>query len=373
MVDTILVSKTHGTVNRQSSYTTTNQVPSESSSQSVATSTSQEDSNDCMSCLRRNFRKQGFSYRTTDILIQSWKPGTRKQYKGYIQKWVQYCNKKQIDYIQNSVKPILHFLTELFELGLSYSSLNTARGALSALGISVDKYSIGQHPLIIRLMKGVFNIRPSRPRYQSTWDVNQVLLYLRKLSPVKYLSLKDLTLKLTFLIALINAARSQSIHLMSVNSVHKLKGERIFVIDQLVKQKRPGYMEPNINIKAYPSDSRICVYTVYKEYVVRTKTLRKNHSKLLLSYVKPYLPVTRDTISRWIKTVLGRAKIDTSIYKTHIVRSASVSKAKENLMPVSEILNKAGWSNSKTFARFYDKKIEKDEDSFTYHVLKNTK
>ena len=129
-------------------------------------------------------------------------------------------------------------------------------------------------------------------------------------------------------------------------------------------------MEPTINNKAYPPDRRICVYTVYTEYMVRTKTLRTNHSKLLLSYVKPYLPVTRDTISRWIKTVLARAKIKTSIYKAHSVIPASVSKAQENLMPVSKILSKAGWSNSKTFARFYEKKIEKDEDSFTYHVLK---
>ena len=152
---------------------------------------------------------------------------------------------------------------------------------------------------------------------------------------------------------------------MSVNSVH--------VIDELVKQGRPGYMEPTINIKAYPPDRRICAYTVYKGYMFRTKTLRKNHSKFLISYVKPYLPVTRDTISRWTKTVLARAKINTSISKAHSVRSASVSKAKENLMSVSKILSKAGWSNSKTSARFYDKKIEKDEDSFTYHVLKNTK
>lgn len=122
-------------------------------------------------------------------------------------------------------------------------------------------------------MKGVLNIRPSRPRYQSTWHVNHVLLYLRKLSPVKYLSLKDLTLKLTFLIALTNAARSQSTHLMSVNSVH--------VIDELVKESRPGYMEPTINTKAYPPDRRICAYTVNKEYMYRTKTLRKNHSSFL--------------------------------------------------------------------------------------------
>jgi hypothetical protein len=70
------------------------------------------------------------------------------------------------------------FLTELCELGLSYSSLNTARGALSALGISVDKYPIGQHPLIILFMKGVLNIRPSRPSYQSTWDMYTIYTHL---------------------------------------------------------------------------------------------------------------------------------------------------------------------------------------------------
>ena len=70
----------------------------------------------------------------------------------------------------------------------------------------------------------------------------------------------------------------------------------------------------------------LCVYIVYIEYMLRTKTRRKNHSNLLLSYIKSYQPITRDTVSRWIKTILARAKIDTSIYKAQSVRSASVFK-----------------------------------------------
>ena len=73
-------------------------------------------------------------------------------------------------------------------------------------------------------MKGIFNLRPPRPRYESTWDVSKVHHFLRSLSPVKYLKLKDLTLKLTMLIALTNAARAQLIHLMNVYHVHKVKG-----------------------------------------------------------------------------------------------------------------------------------------------------
>ncbi|CAG2235701.1 unnamed protein product [Mytilus edulis] len=267
---------------------------------------------------------------------------------------------------------VLEFFTTLFKEGnLGYSSLNLARGALSSLGLTIDSIPVGRHAMVIRYMKGIFNLRPPRPRYESTWDVSKVLQFLRSLSPVKYLKLKDLTLKLTMLIALTNAARAQSIHFMNVNHVHKVKGEFIFVLNELVKQSRPGYKEPTVNIKAYPPDRRLCVYTVYKEYVFRTKLFRGKHEPLLLSYVKPHQPVSRDTISRWIKVVMAKANIDTTIFKAHSVRSASVSKAKMNAVPISRILQKAGWSDAKTFAKFYNKRLEKDENSFSFNVLKN--
>jgi hypothetical protein len=49
-------------------------------------------------------------------------------------------------------------------------------------------------------------LQPTLPRYTHTWDVEKVLSVLRKISPVKHLSLKDLTMKLCMLIALTNAA-----------------------------------------------------------------------------------------------------------------------------------------------------------------------
>ena len=42
----------------------------------------------------------------------------------------------------------------------------------------VDGVPVGQHPIITRLVKGVFNVRPPIPRYCSTWDVQNVLNYL---------------------------------------------------------------------------------------------------------------------------------------------------------------------------------------------------
>ena len=79
-----------------------------------------------------------------------------------------------------------------------------------------------------------------------------------------------------------------------------------------------------------------------------------------MSYVKPHHNVTRDTISRWTRTGLTRSGIDTKIFGSHSVRSASVCKAKQSSVPVDLILQKAGWSNVGTFAKFYDKKIITD-------------
>ena len=78
-------------------------------------------------------------------------------------------------------------------------------------------------------------------------------------------TLKDLTLKLVVLIALTNAARVQTLHLLSVNSFVKLKSEFVFQLDYLIKQSRPGFDCSVIKLKAYPPDRRLCVYTVLKE------------------------------------------------------------------------------------------------------------
>jgi hypothetical protein len=49
--------------------------------------------------------------------------------------------------------------------------------------------------------------------------------------------------------------------------------------------------------------------------------------------------------------------LDTKKFSSHSIRSAAVSKAKYHSVPVDEILKIAGWSNTGTFGKFYDKRI----------------
>jgi hypothetical protein len=69
----------------------------------------------------------------------------------------------------------------------------------------------------------------------------------------------------------------------------------VFKNDDLVKQSRPGYKEPVISYNAYPPDRRLCIYTVLKEYLFRTKKMRDSSiSRLLLSYVKSSIGTVLD-------------------------------------------------------------------------------
>ena len=68
---------------------------------------------------------------------------------------------------------MLNFLTSLFENGCGYSALNTAHGALSAIGLVKDGFSVGAHPVVIRYMKIVFNLRPTTAKNSETWDVQK--------------------------------------------------------------------------------------------------------------------------------------------------------------------------------------------------------
>ena len=78
--------------------------------------------------------------------------------------------------------------------------------------LPVDGICVGSHPFISRLMKGIFNLRPPFPRYVQTWDVSVVLHYLKFLLPAPLLSIKNLTLKLVMLMALVSLSRANLLH-----------------------------------------------------------------------------------------------------------------------------------------------------------------
>lgn len=263
---------------------------------------------------------------------------------------------------------VLDYLTHLFDKGLSYDTINIARCALSALGIVLEGFLVGKHPLISRFCNGVFKLRPPSVRYKETWDVNKTITYLKSLPYDENLTLKMLSLKLAMLIGLTQASRVQSLHLLTLQNLRKGSDYYVLYYSDSLKQCKPGRPVPYMKINCYTPDRRLCVFHSLQEYINRTSSLRNDENKLFISYMKPHKAVTTSTISRWIKTVMASSGIDVSVFKSHSVRSASTSKAK-TFIPIKEILSVAGWRNARTFADFYDKRIQDSEAGFAETVL----
>ena len=103
------------------------------------------------------------------------------------------------------------------------------------------------------------------------------------MSPAKFLDLKDLTLKMTMLLALTCAQRGQTLHLLSTEFMEIRRSSVIFTIKEVIKNSRPGTGTPTLTFKAYAPDRRLCAVTYIKAYLQRTNHVR-NSKEFFISH-----------------------------------------------------------------------------------------
>ena len=238
-----------------------------------------------LSLIRESLAKYNLSFSAKDVLVASWREGTSKQYHTYLKRWRQYCDDNDIDLhvFQSGAHNGVEFLVSLYKAGLGYSAVNTVQSALSSLLILENNEKFGDHPLVIPCMKGIFESKPSLPKYNKIWDVHVVLDYLKTFDASSALSLKELERKLTILLCLTTGQRGQTIHKFDINYIQDLGDRYRISVHEKLKQTKPGrHLEP-IELLAFPEDKELCVVQHLREYIHRTDPLRKDHSQLLLS------------------------------------------------------------------------------------------
>ena len=169
-----------------------------------------------MPLVRKTLNTKNLSSAAKEIIMSSWRPGTGKQYNSYLGRWEKFCAQKTIVVEEASVENGIDFLASLYEDGLGYSAINTARSALSSVLAFPGNVTFGNQPLVPRFLKGVFALKLSLPRYHRIWDVSVVLRHLKTLGPVYALDLKALTLKFTTLLCLLTGQRCQTLSKLDI-------------------------------------------------------------------------------------------------------------------------------------------------------------
>ena len=327
-----------------------------------------------MAYLRQRFQDKEISEEGTELLLASWRQKSSKSYDSLFGKWVDWCNQRHSDPVSGPISEVVNFLAHLFKEGYQYRSLNAYRLAISSVHEKADGYEVGQHPLVSRLLKGVFNQRPPKPRYEVTWDVTKVLNYIDSLGESDSLSLQVLTWKLAMILALTRPSRSADLVRLDLRYRRHTPEGVVFQEPGLAKQSRQGKPRAEFFFPAFPSNSRLCPQQTLRAYEQRTESFRtggnEEQTRLFLAVVRPHKPVCSSTLARWLKSLLDKAGIDTSIFKAHSTRSATASAAANTGITTGDILKAADWSSETVFTKFYYKPLR--SGAFGEAVLSNS-
>lgn len=303
-----------------------------------------------------------------EATLASLKDSTIKQYNTGLKKWWNFTIKNKFDPFKAVIPNIISFLAYEQKKGAAFGTLNSYRSAI-ALIVGPD---ISEDHRVKRFMKGAFNLKPNKPKYDITWDPQIVLnLYCNKEVNEK-LSLKELTRKLITLLAIITTHRMQTYSLIKIENIKILEEKILIKIPECIKTSGINKLQPILVIPFYKKDCNVCAANTLVYYLSRTKELRGTENSLFISFQKPYKKVTSQTLSRWVIETLAEAGLDTNIFTAHSTRHAATSTAKDKGVSIDVIKKTAGWTtSSSTFAKFYDRTIVNNKETFARAIYED--
>ena len=259
---------------------------------------------------------------------------------------------------------------------MSSSAIKGYRSALAPVFLHRG-LDISSDPALAALFRN-FDQEICRPLVPTPkWDVNVVLQSLLgpPYEPLSTSSLRHLTMKTAFLLALASAKRVSELHGLSyVVSWSRDHSSAVLVLtpEFVAKTQKPG--DPltaygPITIPALSStvgpgepDVLLCPLRTLSEYLSRTAASRPACHRLFVSSaaVTHHRMVSRNTISFWIRAVIRQAyqsvsETDQTLWKisAHEVRAVATSLLFKHNASLRDVMSAASWRSRSTFVAFY--------------------
>ena len=294
---------------------------------------------------------------TAKYLLKSHRQSTRRQYETAWKSLVCFVKYKKPTTL--TISFMLKFFIWLFEnRKLQSNTITSYRCALMQplkLGFSIDLCS---EPFTL-LIKSFFLERPLQPPREPQWCLDKVLDLLKSDRFVVNPCLKDLTMKVVFLIGLGTGVRISELHSL-------LRGETFIKFDDgynsvtlypnpefLAKTESATNRRKPIFIRSFklPSGAhhRLCPVSALRAYLRAT-----NHMSSKKLFINPS-SLADCTVLAITGLLRKLVKISQpGVYCAfHDLRKFATSKAFFSLMSCKNIRSRGGWSSNKTFASRY--------------------
>ena len=297
-----------------------------------------------------------------------------------------------IRWTSGHLKSVADFLMYLFEdKKLQPSTIDGYRSAI-ADKLGPTTVNISKDDNLTRLLESFHRDRPKGRRGIPSWNLSLVLHQLTKapFEPLREASLKHLTFKTVFLLALGSGKRRSEIHAWQHKNIrHQSDWSKVSLFpspsflskNQLAKEGPESVapvvipaLAPTLD-KSLKSDRSLCPVRALRYYLDRMSDLRQSKELVFVSFKKGFdKDISPATISSWIKqtVILCYELSDQQAHtlhqvKAHDVRAFAASKAFQSGVSLEQILAACHWKSHNTFTQFYLKDVAW-ADSELYHL-----
>ena len=313
-----------------------------------------------MDGLLKRVKEEGFSTKAAEYIRLKWRKGSRKTYESYWRSFSCWCAERKVDPFSATPPIVAEYLVHLFhDKDLATSSVTIARSAISCFAKPIDGVPLGEHKRICELMKALKNIKPPTARYSATWSIDSILGFWDTQKENSLLPLKLLSFKAVTLTAISALSRADELaHLLRENYREASDGNGLlFLLDKAPKNHQHGPVPP-VMIEAIPDRPNICPVICLTEYMRVTQQFRElndgqSRTRLFLSLDSRHCNVKVASISRWIQQTMELAGIDTSSFKAHSIRGASVSHLANKGLSIKQIMKRGKWKSNSVLGKFY--------------------
>ena len=346
----------------------------------------------CLAPRATAIKEQGFSEAVAARIEAPQRLSTRKVYEAKWSIFTKWCLSHQVDVRAPSLRDVADFLLHLFqERKFQPSTIDGYRSAISDK-LGTTRINVGKDENLTRLVESFHRDRPKGKRGIPSWNLSLVLHQLTQapFEPLKEASLKHLTFKTVFLLALASGKRRSEIHAWVFKNIrHQADWLKVSLYpspsflskNQLAKEGSNSVapvvipaLAPTLD-RTLKEDRSLCPVRALRYYLDKTSTCRQGKELVFVSMKKgSEKDISPATISSWIKqtVILCYELADKdahSLYrvKAHDVRALAASTAFQSGVSLEQLLSACHWKSHNTFTQFYLKDVAW-ADAELYHL-----
>ena len=366
--------------------------PVDTALQSDPSQRSDKSKSPCLAPRATKIKEQGFSEAVAARIEAPQRQSTRSVYEAKWTIFKKWCVTNQVDFRSPPVKSVADFLMYLFETKkLQPSTIDGYRSAI-ADKLGDTTVNISKDGNLTRLLDSFHRDRPKGRRGVPSWNLSLVLHQLTKapFEPLREASLKHVTFKTVFLLALGSGKRRSEIHAWQHKNIrHQSDWSKVSLVpspsflskNQLAKEGPESVapvvipaLAPTLD-RSLKSDRSLCPIRALRYYLDRTSDIRQGKELVFVSFKKGFdKDISPATISSWIKqtVILCYELSDHQAHtlhqvKAHDVRAFAASKAFQSGVSLDQILSACHWKSHNTFTQFYLKDLAW-ADSELFHL-----